>query len=43
MDNELKSIKISQGTKTKLDDIKIIRRESYEDVIIRLIKNMGEK
>ena len=32
------TIKISQETKQKLDKIKIHPRETYEDIIVRLLK-----
>ncbi len=32
------TIKISQETKRKLDKVKIHPRETYEDIIVRLLK-----
>jgi len=37
---EKTTIKLSYRTKRKLDKIKIHPRETYEDVIIRLIKKV---
>jgi len=32
------TIKISQETKRKLDKVKIHPRETYEDIVVRLLK-----
>ena len=36
-----KPIKISDKTKQKLDDLKLYARETYDDVISRLVKPAG--
>jgi len=36
-------IKISKQTRAKLKKMKIVSRESYEDVILRLIDKVGLK
>lgn len=35
----IKHIKITQANKTRLDKLKKHKRESYDDVIYRLLKN----
>jgi len=37
------TIRIRQGTKKKLDSVKVHPRETYEDVILRMIKMLGEQ
>ncbi len=36
---EVTTIKISKDVKDKMDKIKIHPRETYEDVVVRLMKN----
>jgi predicted CopG family antitoxin len=33
------NISISDATKERLDNLKLVERESYNDVIVRLIEN----
>ena len=35
----IKQIKITQANKTRLDKLKKYKRETYDDVITRLLKN----
>lgn len=42
MSNKISTIQISRNTKKKLDNIKIHPRETYEDIIIRLLKKAKE-
>lgn len=37
--NQTTTIKISFDTKKKLDEKKVYRRETYEDIIIRILNN----
>ena len=37
---ELTYIQVTKDTRKKLQELKIVSKESYNEVIIRLIKNM---
>lgn len=39
MSREYTTIRVSKALKRKLDELKVHRREPYEDVIERLLKN----
>jgi len=40
MNDRLTYVQVAKETRKKLQDLKIVSKESYNEVIIRLIKNM---
>jgi len=40
---EFTTIQITTGTRDKLKSLRIVKRESYEEIICRLLKEHGEK